>query len=156
MLVLGDDFNRHVGDHSAGFDGVHGDSGYGIRNQDGLHILDYCAANKFAITNIFSRKNKSRLITFSSGGNHAQIDVILVRTAQLKNIKNTKVISSEESITQQNLLVCGLFVLAKPVKPICILPRRKSWKLKGIVVQKEFEQAVSMKCQENPAGVDSA
>ena len=88
MLVLGGDFNGHVGEHSAGFTAVHGGSGYSIRNQDGLHILDFCVANKLAITNSFFRKNKSRLITFSSGGNHTQIDFILVRRAQLKNIKD--------------------------------------------------------------------
>ena len=85
MLLLGCDFNGHVGEHSAGFEGVHRGSGYGMRNQDGLRILNFCVADKLAITNTFFRKNKR---------------------AQLKNIKDTKVISSEECITQ-------------PVKPIC-------------------------------------
>ena len=31
MLVLGGDFNGHVGDRSAGFEGVYGGSGYGMR-----------------------------------------------------------------------------------------------------------------------------
>ena len=109
-----------------------------------------------AITNIFFRKNKSRLITFSFGGNHTQIDLILVRRAQLKYIKDTKVISSEDCITQHKLLACDLVVSAKPVKPIHITPRRKAWKLKDAVVQKEFEQVVSMKCQNIPAEVESA
>ena len=87
MLVLGGDFNGHVGEHSAEFEGVHGGSGYGMRNQDGLRILDFCVANKLVITDTFFRTNKRRLITFSSGGNHTQIDFILVRRAQLKNIK---------------------------------------------------------------------
>ena len=150
MLVLGGDFNEHFGNHSAGFKGVHGGSGYGMRNQDGLCILDFCVGNEFAITNTFFRKNKSRLITFSSGGNHTQIDFILVRRAQLKNIKDTKVISSEECIKQDILLVCDLVVSAKPVKPIRIPPRRKTWKLKDTVVQKEFEQALSRKCPQIP------
>ena len=106
MLLLGCDFNGHVGEHSAGFEGVHRGSGYGMRNQDGLRILNFCVADKLAITNTFFRKNKSGLITFSSGGNYTQIEFILVSRAQLKNIKDTKVISSEECITQ-------------PVKPIC-------------------------------------
>ena len=33
MLVLGGDFNGHVGKYSAGFEGVHGGSGYGIRKK---------------------------------------------------------------------------------------------------------------------------
>ena len=106
MLVLGGDFNGHVGEPSAGFEGVHGGNGYGVRNQDGLLILDFSVANKLAIANTFFQKNNSRLITFSSGGNHMQIDYILIRRAQLKSIKDTKVISSEECITQHKLLVC--------------------------------------------------
>ena len=70
MLVLGGDFNGHVGEPSAGFEGVHGGNGYGVRNQDGLLILDFSVANKLAIANTFFQKNNSRLITFSSGGNH--------------------------------------------------------------------------------------
>ena len=104
MLVLGGDFNGHVRNYSARFDGVHGGSGYGMINQDWLHILAFCVANNLAVTNTFFRKKKRRLITFSSGGNHTQIDFILVRRAQLKNIKGMKVISSEECITQHKLL----------------------------------------------------
>ena len=119
-----DIFKGYVGDHSAGFEGVHGGSGYGMRNQDGLRILDFCVPNKLVITNTFFRKNKSRLVTFLSEGNHTQIDFILVRRAQIKNIKDTKVISSEECITQHKLLAWDLVVSAKPVKPNRIPPRR--------------------------------
>ena len=66
MLLLVSDFNEYVGKHFAEIEGVHGGSGYGMRNQDGLCILDFCVTNKLAITNTFFRKNKSRLITFSS------------------------------------------------------------------------------------------
>ena len=95
-------------------------------------------------------------ITFLSGANHKEIDFILVRRAQLKNIKDIKVISSEECFTQHKLLVCDLVVFAKPVKHIRIPPKRKTWKLKDTVVQKQFEQAVSMKCQQILAEVESA
>ena len=40
MLVLGGDFSGHVGDHSAGFEGVYGGSRYDMTNQDRLHIFD--------------------------------------------------------------------------------------------------------------------
>ena len=70
MLVLGGDLNGYAGDYSAAFEGVNGGGWYGIRNQDGFYILNFCVTNKLAITNIFFCKNKSRLITFSSVGNH--------------------------------------------------------------------------------------
>ena len=68
----------------------------------GLCILDFRLANKLAIINTFFR-----IISFLSGGNHRQIAFILLRRAQLKNIKDTKVIKSEECITQhKNLVYC--------------------------------------------------
>ena len=60
------------------------------------------------------------LITFLSGGNHTQIDFILVKRAQLKNMKDTKVFISKECIMQDKLLVWDLVVSAKPVQPIHI------------------------------------
>ena len=97
----------------------------------------FCVANKLAITNTLFRKNKSMLITFLSGGNHTQIDFILVKRAQLKNIKDTKVFISKECIMQDKLLVWDLVVSAKPVQPIRIWTRKKTWKLKTTVVQEK-------------------
>ena len=127
-----------------------------MRNQDGLLILDFSVANKLAIANTFFQKSNSRLITFSSGGNHTQIDYILVRKAQLKSIKDTTVNSSEECITQHKLLVCDLVVSTKPIKPIRIPPRRKTWKLRDPDVQKGSEQAVLRKCQHVPTKVEGS
>ena len=104
-----------------------------MRNQDGLHILVFCVANNFVVMNTFFRKNKSKLITFSSGGNYTQIDFILVRREQLKNIKHTKVISYEECITQHKLLFYDFGCIRKT----CQIQN-------GCVEQKEFEQAVQM------------
>ena len=36
MLLIGGDFNGHVGEHSAGFSGVHGSNDNDVMNQDGL------------------------------------------------------------------------------------------------------------------------
>ena len=66
-----------------------------------------------------------------------------------------KVLSSEECIMQHKLLVCDLIVQAKPIKPFCIPARRKTWTLKDFVLQKEFEEAGSMNCQQIPIEVDS-
>ena len=41
MLVPGLDFSGHIGEQFAWFEGVYGVMGYGMRNQDELHILDF-------------------------------------------------------------------------------------------------------------------
>ena len=126
-----------------------------MSNQDGLRIPDFSVANKLAITNTFFRKNKSRLITFSSGGNHAYIDFILVARAQLKNIKDTKVPRSEECITQVTCLwFCCTSKTCRQIHPYST--KKETWKVKDPAVQKEFEQAALMKCQQIPAEVESA
>ena len=109
--------------------GVHGGNHYGVINQIGLQKYDFCVAIKLAVTNTFFQKNISRLITHSFGGNQTQIDYILGIRSNRKNIKDTTAISSEEYIAQHKLLVCDLIMSAKPVKPIRIPPRRKTWKL---------------------------
>ena len=103
ILLIGGDFN--VGVHNAGFEGVHRGNGYDAINQDELRILNFYVANKFAVASTLFQKNISRLITYSSGGNLTQIE-ILVKTSILKNIKDTKVISNKECIVQHKLLVC--------------------------------------------------
>ena len=104
-------------------------NGYGVIKPDGLGILHFgvanklvVAANKLVVANIFFQKNIGRVITHSSGGNQTQIDYILVKRSNLKNIKDTKAISSEESIIQHKLLVYDLIVSAKSVKPTSIPP----------------------------------
>ena len=124
-------------------------------NQDWLWVLDFCVANKHAVANTLFQRNISTLITYSSGGNQTQIDYILVKRFNLKNIKDTKAISSQKWITQQKVLVCKLILSTKPVKPIRIPSRRKIWKLKDHAIREEFEQRVTMKCQTLPARVEN-
>ena len=47
------DWNGHVGQEAAGYEGVHGGSGYGKRNADGDRVLEFAVANDFVIGNTF-------------------------------------------------------------------------------------------------------
>ena len=154
MLVLGGDLNGHVGGVSLGFEGVHGGHGYGAQNQDGVRLLDFCVANELAITNTFFSKNINRLITYSSGGNETQIDYLLVRRSQLKCVKDVKVISSEECISQHRLLVGDVILLTMVRSPIRLPPRMKTWKLREEHVRAAFEECVKAKCEDMPGSVD--
>ena len=50
LLICGN-FNGHVGKAPEGFNGFHGEQGFGSGNADGMIILDLCAAANFAIKN---------------------------------------------------------------------------------------------------------
>jgi hypothetical protein len=64
---IGGDLNGHVGSTRVGFDGVHGDFGYGIWNQEGEGILNFVLAYDLIVVNTLFRKRVSHLVTFSSG-----------------------------------------------------------------------------------------
>ena len=42
-----------IGREAAGYEGVHGGSGYGERNADGDRVLEFAVANDFVIGNTF-------------------------------------------------------------------------------------------------------
>ncbi|KAK6735602.1 hypothetical protein RB195_018676 [Necator americanus] len=73
VLLIGGDFNGHVGSRKDGFESCHAGYGYGARNDDGLRILEYAVASDLIIANMQCRKRKSHLITYTSG-RETQID----------------------------------------------------------------------------------
>ena len=102
------DWNGHVGREAAGYEGVHGGSGYGERNADGDRVLEFAVANDFVVGNTFFVKRDSHLITYQSGNAKTQIDFILLRKRNLKMAKDIKVIPGEECVPQHKLLICEL------------------------------------------------
>ena len=62
-LLVGGDFNGHVGKNADSYEGTHGGCGYGLRNNEGERILELRLAMNMVVTNSFFMKRDSRLIT---------------------------------------------------------------------------------------------
>ena len=107
MLVCGN-FNGHVGKAPKGFNGVHGECGFGSRNADEIRILDLCA-----ITNTYFTKPDSYLVTYRSGNSCTQVDYILTKRSDLKQVQNVKGIGDEKCVAQHKLLVCHINLRTK-------------------------------------------
>ena len=76
----------------------------------------------------------NHLITYHSGGNSSQIDYILVRKSDFKQVRNIKVIPGEEVVTQHWLLVRDMkWKFVKQTKKTFI-PKLRTWKLKDHVI----------------------
>ncbi|KAG5583105.1 hypothetical protein H5410_053732 [Solanum commersonii] len=57
-IVIGGDFNGHIGATSSGFDDVHGGFGFGVRNGGGTSLLDFAKAFELVIANsCFQKEN---------------------------------------------------------------------------------------------------
>ena len=61
----------------------------------------------------------------------------------MRLIKDTKVIGSEECVSQHKLLVCDIVLQTRHPRPRVMPRRRKIWKLKDPITSREFEQIVT-------------
>ncbi|XP_049855260.1 uncharacterized protein LOC126335835 [Schistocerca gregaria] len=84
---------------------THGRHGFGEKNDDVQHILNFSEAHNLAIANTWFKKRDSHLITYYSRTNAMQIDYILVRRRDLKDVLDTKVIPYETVATQHRPLI---------------------------------------------------
>jgi hypothetical protein len=78
-LFIGGDMNGHVGSESDGFTGVHGGHGFGQRNAQGELLLEFAEAAELVVCNTCFVKDKTKLITYASGGSQTVTDYMLVK-----------------------------------------------------------------------------
>ena len=57
-----------------------------------------------ALGNTFFNKKEGHLITYKNGGNSSQIDFLMTRRADLKEMRDCKVIPGEEVVSEHRLL----------------------------------------------------
>ena len=105
LVLIGGDFNSHIGTERNGFERIHGGHGYGALNEDGEHTLQFAQAYDLAIANSFFQKRESHLITYQSGGHRFQIDFMLVSRRHLRNVTDCKVIPGQTIAAQHQLLI---------------------------------------------------
>ncbi|WMV29994.1 hypothetical protein MTR67_023379 [Solanum verrucosum] len=109
-IVIGGDFNGHIGATSNGFDDVHGGFGFGERNGGGTSLLDFAKAFELVMANSCFLKKENHMVTFCSSVAKTQIDYLLLRKGDRGLVKDCKVIPSENLTTQHKRLVMDLVI----------------------------------------------
>ncbi|KAK6767021.1 hypothetical protein RB195_026548 [Necator americanus] len=104
VLLIGGDFNGHVGSRKDWFESCHGGYGFGARNDDGLRILEYAVASDLIIANTQYRKRKSHLITYTSGGRETQIDFWMLRRRDRRLLQDSNVIPTNHVAAHRSTL----------------------------------------------------
>ena len=69
-------------------------------------------------------KPDSHLVTYRSGNSCTQLDYILTRFSDLKQVQNVKVIGDEECVNQHELLACKINLRIQIRKQHKPLPKR--------------------------------
>ncbi|XP_047253542.1 uncharacterized protein LOC124887692 [Capsicum annuum] len=73
-ILIGGDFNGHIGSLPMRYDDVHGGFGFGDKNDEGDALLDFARAFGLVVVNSSFSKKEKHLITFCSRVAKTQID----------------------------------------------------------------------------------
>lgn len=139
--IVGGDMNGHIGKGNDVINRIHGGNAYGDGNEDGEKIIDFALAFDLVIGNtIFCKKNE-HLITYRSGDRASQIDFLLYRRNNIKEIRNCKVIPGDHVTAQHRLVVMDLSItVTRRQKGKVTTERRIKWfKLKDQDLKHTFK-----------------
>ena len=141
-LVIGGDLNGHIGQDNMNVDRVHGGWAVGHRNPEGDRILDFAVAFDMSVVNTFFEKTQEQLVTYKSGGQVSQIDYILWRREELKEIKNSKTFPIEHVTQQHRTLVMDWQRKVTRRGREKIVPKIQWWKLKRPEYRDRYRERV--------------
>ncbi|KAK3513152.1 hypothetical protein QTP70_007486 [Hemibagrus guttatus] len=139
-VVIGADFNGHVGEGNTGDEEVMGKFGVKERNLEGQMVVDFAKRMDMAVVNTYFQKREEHRVTYKSGGRRTQVDYILCRRGNLKEISDCKVVVGESVARQHRMVVCRMTLMVGKTKRSKIEKKTKWWKLKKEECCEEFRQ----------------
>ncbi|KAK3571820.1 hypothetical protein QTP86_020578 [Hemibagrus guttatus] len=139
-VVIGADFNGHVGERNTGDEEVMGKFGVKERNLEGQMVVDFAKRMDMGVVNTYFQKREEHRVTYKSGGRRTQVDYILCRRGNLKEISDCKVVVGESVARQHRMVVCRMTLMVCKMKRSKIEKKTKWWKLKKEECCEEFRQ----------------
>ncbi|KAK3530329.1 hypothetical protein QTP86_023938, partial [Hemibagrus guttatus] len=139
-VVIGADFNGHVGEGNTGDEEVMGKFGVKERNLEGQMVVDFAKRMDMAVVNTYFQKREEHRVTYKSGGRRTQVDYILCRRGNLKEISDCKVVVGESVARQHRMVVCRMTLMVCKKKRSETEKKSKWWKLKKEECCEEFRQ----------------
>ncbi|KAK3557283.1 hypothetical protein QTP70_026274, partial [Hemibagrus guttatus] len=142
---IGANFNRHIGEGNTGDEEVMGKFGVKERNLEGQMVVDFAKRMDMAVVNTYFQKREEHRVTYKSGGRRTQVDYILCRRGNLKEISDCKVVVGESVARQHRMVVCRMTLMVCKTKRSKIEKKTKWWKLKKEECCEEFRQKLRRK-----------
>ena len=130
-VVIGADFNGHVGTENRGDEEVMHWFGIQDRNAEGQMVIDFAKRMEMAIVNTYFQKRQEHRVTYKSGGRSTQVDYILCRRCNLKEISDCKVVVGESVVRQHRMIVCRMTLIVRKAKRTKAEQRTRWWKLRN-------------------------
>ena len=135
-IVLAADLNGHVGQENIGDEDIIERYGAGTRNREGSMVVDFAKKMDLAIVNTYFKKKDEHRVTYKSGGKSTQVDYVMCRRRNLKEMCYSKVIVNEYVAKQHRMVVCKMALMVKKKKAEKVKPKIRWWKPKETSCQK--------------------
>ena len=113
---LGADRNEYVGEGNIGDEKTIGRYGAGTRNKEGSMVVDFAKRIDLAIVNTYFKKKHEHRETYKSGGKSIQVDYVMCRSRNLKEMCDCKVTVNECIAKQHRMMVCKMALMVNKKK----------------------------------------
>ena len=142
-IVLGADLNGHVGEGNIGAEEIMWRYGAGTRNKEESMVVGFGKRMDLTIVNTYFKKKDEHRVTYKRGGKSTQVDYVMCRRRNLKEMCDCKVILNECVAKQHRMVVCKMALMVKKKKAEKVKPKIRWWKLKETSYQEAFRQEVT-------------
>ena len=142
-IVLSADLNGHVGKGNIEDEEIMRRYGAETRNREGLMVVDFAKRMDLAIVNTYFKKKDEHRVTYKSGNKSNQVDYVMCRRRNLKEMCDCKVIVNECIAKQHHMVVCKMDFMVKKKKVEKVKPKIQWWKLNNTSCQETFRQEVT-------------
>ena len=92
------------------------------RNMEGLMVVDFAKRMDLAIVNTYFKKDKHR-VTYKSGRKSTQVDYVMCKRRNLKEMCDCKAIMNECIAKQHCMVVCKMALMVKKKKTEKVKPK---------------------------------
>ena len=114
-----------------------------MRNKEGSMIVDFGKRMDLAILNTYFKEKNEHRVTYKSGGKSTQVDYVMCKRRNLKEMCDCKVIVNKCVAKQHRMVVCKMALVVKKKKAKKVKPKIRWWKLKETSCQEAFRQEVT-------------
>ena len=122
-IVLGADLNGHVGEGNIRDEEIMERYDARTRNKEGLMVVDFGKRMDLVIVNTYFKKKDEHRVMYKSGGKNTQVDYVMCRRRNLKEMCNCKVILNECAAKQHCMVVCKMALMVKKKKAEKVKPK---------------------------------
>ena len=117
--------------------------GAGTRNKERSMVVEIARKMDLAIVDIYFKKKDEHRVTYKSGGKSTQVDYVMCRKRNLKEMCDCKVIVNMCVAKQHRMVVCKMALMVKKKKAEKVKTNIRWWKLKETSCQEAFRQEVT-------------